>query len=158
MLPRLYGLWLIARVFERNADAARPRERTPRMATRGCRMLQNRACAHVRCATYPALNELDVPPRGNLLVLTLPAVEVFRSEEFAALDQWVRKGNTLLIMAALVDQPGWGARRASGAVAEIESLTGLEFESAAGREQRLDPTPLAQRVREADERTRRRER
>jgi hypothetical protein len=42
-------------------------------------------------------------------------------------------------------------------VAEIESLTGLEFESAEDREQRLDLTPLAQQVREADELEARRE-
>ncbi len=106
---------------------------------------------------YTALEQLDAPPRGNLLVLTLPAVEVFRHEEYGALDKWVRKGNTLLIVAALVDQPAWGARRASGAVAEIESLTGLEFESAESRRQRLDDTPLSQRVREEDEREARQE-
>jgi hypothetical protein len=106
---------------------------------------------------YTALEDLPIPARGNLLILTLPGVEVFRTEEFRALDKWVKRGNTLLIMAALVDQPGWGARRASGAVAEIESLTGLEFESPRARARRLDDTPLAKRVQEADEREARRE-
>jgi hypothetical protein len=82
---------------------------------------------------------------------------VFRNDEVRALDQWVRRGNTLMIMAALVDQPAWGARRASGVVAEVESLTGLEFESPRARAQRLDTTPLAQRVQEADAREARRE-
>ena len=101
---------------------------------------------------YTALADLDVPPRGNLLVLTLPAVETFHSDEFTALDRWVRGGNTLLIEAALLDQPNWAARRSSGAVAEIESLTSIEFETRKAREARLDDTPLAQRVREADAR------
>ena len=101
---------------------------------------------------YTTLTELDVAPRGNLLILSLPAVEVFHSDEFAALDQWVRRGNTLLINAALLDQPGWAARRSSGAVVEIESLTSIEFETRKAREARLDDTPLSQRVREADAR------
>lgn len=101
---------------------------------------------------YTALEELDIPPRGNLMVLTLPGVEMFRSEEFGALDKWVKRGNTLLINAALLDQPGWAVGRSSGAVVEVESLTALEFESSEAREARLDATPLAQRVREADAR------
>jgi len=99
---------------------------------------------------YSELSELDAPSRGNLLILSLPAVEVFHSDEFSALDEWIRRGNTLLINAALLDQPGWAARRASGAVVEIESLTSIEFETREAREARLDDTPLAQRVREAD--------
>lgn len=160
-LLAFYGLWLNPQAsFDPDADAARPtsNERRGNGYAGLFEWLQNTG---VRTRSlrerYTALKDLDLPIRGNLLMLTLPAVEVFRNEEFAALDQWVRKGNTLLILAALVDQPGWGARRASSAVAEIESLTGLEFESAEGREQRLDATPLAQRVREADEREARRE-
>jgi len=84
----------------------------------------------------------------------LPGMDVFRTDEYAALDKWVRRGNTLLINAALLDQPGWAVGRESGTVVEVESLTALEFETPEGRESRLDPTPLAQRVREADERDR----
>jgi hypothetical protein len=62
------------------------------------------------------------------------------------------RGNTLLITAALLDQPDWAARRSAGAVVEIESLTAIEFETRRAREARLDDTPLAQRVREADAR------
>lgn len=102
---------------------------------------------------YSTLPELNAPARGNLLILSLPALEVFHSDEFGALDRWVRRGNTLLINAALLDQPGWAARRSSGAVVEIESLTSIEFETREAREARLDDTPLAQRVREADART-----
>src|SRR3954469_15379867 len=101
---------------------------------------------------YTQLPELDVPSRGNLLILTLPGLEVFHNDEFGALDKWVRRGNSLLINAALIDQPGWGAGRESGTVSEIEALTALEFETRAAREARLDQTPLAQKVREQDTR------
>jgi hypothetical protein len=94
----------------------------------------------------------DAPSRGNLLILSLPGVEAFRNDEFGALDRWIRRGNTLLINAALLDQPGWAAARTSGTVVEIESLTGIEFETREAREDRLDPRPLSQRVREADAR------
>jgi hypothetical protein len=106
---------------------------------------------------YNDLAELDLPPRGNLLVLTLPAIETFRTEELGALDGWVKRGNTLLIAASLVDQPGWSMGRAAGAAVQLESLTGIEFENAEARKQRLDDKPLAQRVREADELEARRE-
>ena len=101
---------------------------------------------------YTALPDSDLPATGNLLVLSLPGIEVFHNDEFGALDKWVRRGNTLLINAALIDQPGWAVGRASGTTVEIESLTALEFETRAAREARLDDTPLAQRVREADAR------
>jgi hypothetical protein len=94
----------------------------------------------------------ESPSRGNLLILSLPGVEVFRNDEFAELDQWLRRGNTLLINAALLDQPSWAAARAAGTVVEIEALTGFEFETREARSARLDPRPLSQRVREADER------
>ncbi|HUQ10450.1 MAG TPA: DUF4350 domain-containing protein [Steroidobacteraceae bacterium] len=153
-LATFYALWLQPGSGFSNEDAVRPTT-TERHGNGYAALFEwlNRSGVRARSfrERYTALADLD-PPRGNLLVLTLPAVEVFRHEEYGALDQWVRKGNTLLIVAALVDQPGWGARRASGAVAEIESLTGLEFESAESRAQRLDDTPLSQRVREQDER------
>jgi hypothetical protein len=158
-LLAFYALWLGPRTsFDPGADVARPTT-AERHGNGYAGLFEWLGRSNVRTRSfrerYTALKDLDVPPRGNLLVLTLPAVELFRHEEYGALDQWVRRGNSLLIVAALVDQPGWGARRASGAVAEIESLTGLEFESAEGRKQRLDDTPLAQKVREADERERR---
>ena len=105
---------------------------------------------------YTELHDLNVPPRGNLLILSLPAVEVFHTDELGALDQWIRRGNTLLINAALLDQPNWGARHSAGAVVEIESLTAIEFETRKAREARLDETPLSERVRKVDERDARR--
>lgn len=155
-----YGLWLQPHAAFDDDDIARPT--TTEKKGNGYSALYdwlNGSGVRTRSLRerYSALKDLDIAPRGNLLMLTLPAVDVFRHEEYAALDQWVRKGNTLLIVAALLDQPGWGARRASGAVAEIESLTGLEFETAESRAQRLDDRPLADRVREIDEREARQE-
>ncbi len=155
-LAAFYALWLRpAPSLDEDADSARPTSSERRgNGYAGLAEWLERAGVPVRSwrERYTALNDLDIPPRGNLMVLTLPGVEVFRSEEFAALDKWVRRGNTLLINAALLDQPGWAAGHESGVVAEVESLTSIEFETRKVREARLDDTPLAQRVREADAR------
>src|SRR6188768_1038039 len=155
-LAAFYGLWLRpAPSLDPDANIARPT--TAELRGNGYAGLYEwlqRSGVKTRSLRdrYSTLPELGIPTRGNLLVLSLPAVEVFHSDELSALDRWVRRGNTLLINAALLDQPDWAARRSAGAVVEIESLTSIEFETRKGREARLDDTPLSQRVREADAR------
>lgn len=155
-LVAFYGLWLSpSPSLDPGAETARPTTAERRgNGYAGLFEWLQRSGVKARSwrERYTALPDLEAPLRGNLLILSLPAVEVFHSDEFTALDQWVRRGNTLLINAGLIDQPGWAARRSSGAVVEIESLTGIEFETRKAREARLDDTPLAQRVREADAR------
>ena len=155
-LAAFYGLWLRpAPSLDPDADAARPTTAERRgNGYAGLFEWLRSSGVEVRSyrERYSELTELDAPSRGNLLILSLPAVEIFHSDEFGALDRWVRRGNTLLINAALLDQPGWAARRSSGAVVEIESLTSIEFETRKAREARLDDTPLSQRVREKDAR------
>jgi hypothetical protein len=156
-LAAFYGLWLRpGPPLDPDADVARPTTAERRgNGYAGLFEWLRRSGVEVRSfrERYSKLSELQAPTRGNLLILSLPAVEVFHSDEFGALDQWVRRGNTLLINAALIDHPDWVGPRASGAVIEIESLTSIEFETRKARESRLDDTPLAQRVREADART-----
>ena len=53
------------------------------------------------------LRQARLARSGNLLIVSLPAVTSFRSDEALALDRWVRDGNTLLVLAALRDRPGW---------------------------------------------------
>ena len=155
-LAAFYGLWLRpAPSLDPDADAARPTTAERRgNGYAGLFEWLRSSGVEVRSfrERYSGLAEIDAPSRGNLLILSLPAVEIFHSDEFGALDRWVRRGNTLLVNAALLDQPGWAARRSSGAVVEIESLTSIEFETRKAREARLDDTPLSQRVREADAR------
>ena len=155
-LIAFYALWLSpSPTFDPDSNAARPTSAERRgNGYAGLFEWLTKAGVPVRSfrERYTALPDTDLPARGNLLVLSLPGIEVFHNDEFGALDKWVRRGNTLLINAALIDQPGWAAGRASGATVEIESLTALEFETKAAREARLDDTPLAQRVREADAR------
>jgi hypothetical protein len=65
---------------------------------------------------------------GNLLIVTLPATTAFRTDEAVALDGWVRRGNTLLILAALSDRPDW-AHSDRGLVGDLQLLSGLEVQA-----------------------------
>src|ERR1700733_15415393 len=78
------------------------------------------------------LTQPGLPATGNLLVVTLPAVTSFRTEEFRPLDTWVRAGNTLLVLAALSDDPDWAFSAGRPASGDLTLLTGLEFETVRG--------------------------
>jgi Domain of unknown function (DUF4350) len=82
-------------------------------------------------------NELTVLTRsaatGNLLIVTLPAATAFKTEEFRPLESWVRAGNTLLVLAALSDNPNWAFAAARPAVSDLSLLTGLQFETIKAR-------------------------
>jgi Domain of unknown function (DUF4350) len=75
-------------------------------------------------------------PAGNVLIVTLPAVAVFKTEEFRPLDRWVRAGNTLLVLAALSDNPEWAFSFGSMTSGDLNLLTGLEFETTRMRDSR----------------------
>jgi hypothetical protein len=79
----------------------------------------------------------DLAPTGNLLIVTLPARLDFKTAEFLPLDRWIRSGNTLLVMAALSDNPDWAADLRGLAWGDLSLLTGLEFETVWARERRL---------------------
>ena len=67
---------------------------------------------------------------GNLLIVTLPVETPFGTEELRSLDSWVRAGNTLLVMAALDDQPDWAFAVGRPVAGDLSVLTGLELEVA----------------------------
>ena len=74
-------------------------------------------------------------PRGNLLIVSLPAVTSFRADEARTLDGWIRSGNTLLLLAALRDRPGW-AQFPFAMANDLELLTELRLAPAAERPER----------------------
>ena len=76
----------------------------------------------------------DIPATGNLLVVALPALTPYRTEEAAALDKWVRAGNTVLLLAALSDRPDW-ASGVGGVNTYVSMLSGLDTTAAAAEEQ-----------------------
>ncbi len=69
----------------------------------------------------------DLPARGNLLIVSLPVTTPFGVDELKSLEQWVRAGNTLLVLAAIADKPAW----AQGQVfhTDLADLTGLGYDT-----------------------------
>jgi hypothetical protein len=67
-----------------------------------------------------------LPSSGNLLIVTLPAAVAFRTSELRALTRWVETGNTLLVLAALADEPDWAFATGSRPEGDVGLLTGLE--------------------------------
>src|SRR3954463_4939914 len=94
-LAAFYGIWLRpAPSMDPDADAARPTSAERRgngYAALFEWLQRSGVLVESGRERYTALADARIPPRGNLLVLTLPGVEAFRSDEFAALDKWVRK-------------------------------------------------------------------
>ena len=78
----------------------------------------------------------DLPASGNLLIVTLPAAAGFLTQEFVPLDHWIRSGNTLLVLAALDDEPDWAFLQRAAAPVDLNLLTGLSFETLRARESR----------------------
>ncbi|MGH8140860.1 MAG: DUF4350 domain-containing protein [Steroidobacteraceae bacterium] len=78
----------------------------------------------------------DLAASGNILIVTLPATAIFKTEEFRPLDRWLRAGNTLLVLAALSDNPDWAFALGGMAAGDLNLLTGLDFETVRSREQR----------------------
>jgi Domain of unknown function (DUF4350) len=85
---------------------------------------------------YDRLPRKNLPASGNVLLVTLPATAVFKTEEFRPLDHWVREGNTLVVMAALSDTPDWAFSFGGMTSGDLNLLTGLEFESSKNRDLR----------------------
>jgi hypothetical protein len=95
---------------------------------------------HIRAVSlrdrFDKLPQKSLAATGNVLIVTLPAITVFKTEEFRPLDHWVRAGNTLVVLAALSDNPAWAFSFASMTSGDLNLLTGLEFETARTRDLR----------------------
>lgn len=99
--------------------------------------------------SYERLGDAASAGTGHLLIVALPGRVAIETRELPALDRWVRAGNTLLVLAALVDAPEWAAGGESPAF-DLEALTGLAFTrgdagpgDAPARERRAVPRTLA---------------
>ena len=75
----------------------------------------------------------DLTPSGNLLITTLPVATPWQAQEARALGDWIRAGNTLLVLAALSDRPDWSRDRLS-VHNDLQLLTRLDFEPVPMRE------------------------
>jgi hypothetical protein len=77
---------------------------------------------------------------GNVLVVTMPGIETFRIDEMRRLADWIRDGNTLLVLAALADSPDWASVVGGTNVGDLKVLSGIDFNSV---DERKGRTPAA---------------
>ena len=93
----------------------------------------------------------ELAAQGNLLISSLPAAVNFRTKELVALDNWIRNGNTLLVLAALRDRPAW-AQFPFVMSHDLELLTGFSMVPEAERATRPaggQPSPTGRHSRTA---------
>ena len=83
------------------------------------------------------LTRRDLARQGNVLVVTLPGTETFRSAEARRLQEWLREGNTLLVLAALADNPDWASAVGGTNFGDLKILSGLDFNDVSGHEPRM---------------------
>jgi hypothetical protein len=77
---------------------------------------------------YDHLQELLARPQGNVMLMTMPQRVAAREAELESLEDWVQRGNTLLIVAALDDEPPWAVATFDTLMRErLQRLTGLRF-------------------------------
>jgi hypothetical protein len=77
---------------------------------------------------YGRLFSLHIPPRGNVLILTLPQREPMTFAEGGDLARWLAQGNTALVVAAVDDEPLWATETGGPLMPEaLSSLTGVRF-------------------------------
>lgn len=77
---------------------------------------------------YDRLPALLPKSTGNLLLVSMPQQVPARAAEMAALESWVERGNTLLIMAAILDTPLWITNPDPELNGRIERLTGVHVD------------------------------
>lgn len=90
---------------------------------------------------FDVLNREDHPAYGpgNLMLMAMPQLRHPREEEIAELREWVAAGNTLVVLAALNDTPGWSYQGDSDYFTDdLAALTGASFEPAGAEDDEAD--------------------
>ena len=78
---------------------------------------------------YTALaSDLELNPRGNLLIVSLPQHTRARSAELEALRSWLFQGNSALVLVAAGDLPRWSMNHGSGGSYEFLESLGFELD------------------------------
>jgi hypothetical protein len=79
---------------------------------------------------YAALSaSLDLSPRGNLLIISLPQRKPSRLDERQALRRWLAQGNNALVLVAAGDTPRWVATSAGSTTGGFLESFGFEFDA-----------------------------
>ncbi len=78
-----------------------------------------------------------IPPRGNVLLATIPLKRAARSSEIEALHEWIGRGNALVVAAGIFDTPEWGVPD-TGTQEALYQLSALQFRDAEAADSTLD--------------------
>jgi hypothetical protein len=71
---------------------------------------------------------------GNVLITTLPHKLPVRPEEASRLDEWIERGNSVVIAAALDDTPAWALEGDARLVKDVGRLARLKLETTETKE------------------------
>ena len=132
----LGALLLFLTLFVQVGAPGRPETTAPTTLERGANGLaaarawlagEHEPTRAVRGRFDSALDGTAQTRSGNLLIVSLPVATPFRAEELRSLDEWLKAGNTLLVLAALADRPDWAAGRRR-LDTDLFDLTGLTVE------------------------------
>lgn len=79
---------------------------------------------------YTALaSRLDLSPRGNLLVISLPQHTPSRLDEREALRTWLAQGNSAIVLVAAGDVPRWTMASVASSTREFLESFGFELDA-----------------------------
>jgi hypothetical protein len=74
------------------------------------------------------LDDASLAESGNVLIVTMPFRAPLRSSEVQPFDEWIARGNTVLLLAALDDSPEWlTIANQADFQNELAELTALRF-------------------------------
>ncbi len=86
---------------------------------------------------------------GNVLFTTLPHKLPVRPEEAARLDEWIERGNSAVIAAALDDTPTWALGGDERLVRDVGRLARLKLETIETKEAANKDAPTAETLKSA---------
>lgn len=66
----------------------------------------------------------SIPPRGNVLIFSLPSPEKITASEWSALSRWLVRGNSLVILGAVYQRPAWA--KGDDCFCEVKKLLDAE--------------------------------
>ena len=62
----------------------------------------------------------NLPPRGNVLIMSMPVPKKILKSEWSALADWLDQGNTLILLAAVYSEPAW--RNQQDCICDVKSF------------------------------------
>lgn len=85
---------------------------------------QNDVATHSLRKPVTRIEQDELPYAGNLMIVSLPYAREALNTEWAALNEWIERGNTVLVLASLYHTPAWGGGISAAA---LKKITGDEF-------------------------------